>query len=274
MAILCAITVWVIRDIEMMTVDTALFRAIGLHQLLRLEKTPRMAFAACQWYTLSTIVIQMVGMYHRTDDPVQFTMLASVCVCTMLTVFKGRTIIVCRDAMQSVIDANRRDGSSTSLRVYVTIGLVLLVVWLTSPFLMDNAADKYRPTIINLWIPIPMSVYNSTFVWDLIYVAEALLACDIMYIWLLFDCYMFTICFTLDVQFRALFAGYKRLGRSRFSRLAWPARAASSNYAQRSHNPIPPLPLTRRSVRSTQSALGLPAGHVRPAEESLYTVRI
>lgn len=212
-------------------VDTALFRAIGLHQLLRSDKTPRMAFAACQWYALLTIVTQMVEVYHTTDDPVWFTTLTTLCVYTVLNVFKGRTIMTYGEAMQSVLDVGRYNGPSTSLRVYVAIGLVLLVVWMISPFLMDNAADEYRQTIFNFWMPMPMSVYNCTFIWALIYVAEALLACIIMYTGLLFDCYLFTICFMLDAQFRALFVGYKKVGRSRFLRPAWPAHAALGTYA-------------------------------------------
>lgn len=241
MTILSAITLWVIRDNETAAVDTALFRAIGLHQLLRLDKAPRTAFAACQWYALLTIVTQMVEMYHTTDDPVQFTTMATLCAYTVLTVFKGRTVMAYGDAMQSVLDVGRRNGPSTSLRAYVAIGLVLLVIWMTSPFLMDTAADEYRPTIFNIWMPLPVSVYNCTFVWALIYVAEVLLICIIMYTGLLFDCYLFAVCFTLDAHFQALFAGYKRIGRPRFSRPAWPAHATSGTYARRPHNPPPSL---------------------------------
>lgn len=231
-------------------VDVKLFKAIGLYQLLcpaygRSGRRYRAALLTILRIAFALQVTQLLGLYYAVNDLQRFTNMAVLVVCGMLCVFKGYVVITQGERMWAVLDAARygfaspprrgrrrqlaalrrcRTTLSVLLRGFVAFSYATLAVWLAVPFLMDahvpvadvsGTVDRYRLNINNLWVPVPGSVYNAPAVWTMFYAVEAFLIVVNVFCWALFDCFMITACFVLNVQFRNVSAMYRTLGRHR-----------------------------------------------------------
>lgn len=230
-------------------VDIKLFKVIGLYQLLcpaygLSGDRYRMVLLTVLRIAFALQVTQLFGLYYALNDLQRFTNMAVLVVCGMLCLFKGYVLITEAGRIWAVLDAARfgfmssrrgrrrqqsalhrcRATLSVLLRTFVTFSYVTLAIWLAVPYLMDayvsiadphGIVDRYRLNINNLWVPVSGSVYNALPVWTMFYMIEAFLIIVNVFCWTTFDCFMITVCFALNAQFRTVSAGYQTLGRLR-----------------------------------------------------------
>lgn len=228
-------------------VDVKLFKVIGLWQTLnptmytdsvlngRLYKWVLQVFF---WMMFITIVSNTVMLREASNDFQRFMYLSMLIIISINNTIKVYVLLNKSDQMSAVLDlaqyaftsCSRRDPSLLSqcrgnlfalLRAIVVINYVVTAIWSVLPFFideplsviqLDGTVRKYRVCIVNVWVPLSYAMYNTTAGWYLVYVYELfMMVCNIL-AWVMFDIYMITMCFALNVQFRILAAGYEALG--------------------------------------------------------------
>ncbi|CAI6344477.1 unnamed protein product [Macrosiphum euphorbiae] len=229
-------------------VDLTLFKVIGLQRLLDPGSKGRRLRAMYKWIACLTLTIQLmqvVGLYTSVNDVQRFASLAVLAFNEITCSFKGILLVTNADRMRAVLDvamyryttcgyrqpANMRLTSatvSTLLRTFTMIAYFMLVTWIVIPLFTgvdyvqiehsDGTAGAYRKTIDNIWLPgMSETVYNWPPVWATIYATEVVMLTVDAVIWVMFDCYLITVCFVLNAQFRTLAAGYETIGRQRLN---------------------------------------------------------
>ncbi|XP_060861890.1 uncharacterized protein LOC132938922 [Metopolophium dirhodum] len=224
-------------------VDMTLFKVIGLHRMLDPGTTGRRLRAAYKCFAYLTVTVQLMqvaGLYASVNDLQRLASLAVVAFNALMCLFKGILMVTNADRMRAVLDvalyryttcghrqpANMRLTSATAstlLRTFTVISYCTLVVWIISPLFTgvgcvqiehnDGTSGVYRKTIDNMWLPgMSETVYNWPPVWATIYATEMVMMTVDMVIWIMFDCYLITVCFVLNAQFRTLAAGYETIG--------------------------------------------------------------
>lgn len=228
-------------------VDVSLFKTIGLHQLLcpvnrgGYSVRSRRALMTVLGLSFGLHAFQVPWLYYALNDLQQFAYMAAIIVCGMMCAFKGYVLVNNSDRLWGLLDAagygyteyGGRDPSalrrcrvtlSALLWSFVAFSYASLIVWIVLPFFvdeytaitnLDGTVTRYRTTIHNMQFPVPLSVYNSRPVWTLIYVTEVYVCIVDVFIWTIFDCYLVTMCFVLNAQFRTMSTGYLTLGRRR-----------------------------------------------------------
>jgi len=225
-------------------VDLMLFKVLGLLRLLKPGAAVRRARTTYLWITYMAVVVQLtqvVGLYTSTNDMSRFASMAVLAFNGLMCTFKGIVLVSNADRLWSVLDlaryrfttcAHRRPADmrltgavvSTLLRTFATISYCTLVLWVVTPLLTNNGAyvtivkqdgtpGAYRATINNIWLPgMSEELYNWTPVWVTIFGIEiAMLAVNVVS-WMMIDCYIITVCFIFNAQFRTLSAGYETIG--------------------------------------------------------------
>lgn len=91
---------------------------------------------------------------------------------------------------------------------------------------LDGTVGHYRTSIFNMWFPLSESLYNRLPVWTLVYAVEAFVGSVDVYNWLLFDCYLVTMCMVLTAQFETMSTAYETLGRRQQSPPPPPSRSS------------------------------------------------
>ncbi|VVC26167.1 Olfactory receptor, insect [Cinara cedri] len=226
-------------------VDVKLFKIIGLYQILRpapqdgrTGRKYQKTLMAVMWLMLMTYIIQISALYFAMNDFQRLahqTLVLSVCVVTWI---KGYLLIWNADRMWPVLELGRyaftssghRDPSkliqchatlSTMVRLFAAFYYWVLVAWLASPFFiheptkiihLDGTVSKHRMTVLNLWMPLSEAEYNSTKYWAVVYGIEVMTCTINVFIWTMFDCYIMTVCFVLEAQFRTLEIAYTEIG--------------------------------------------------------------
>ncbi|VVC25250.1 Olfactory receptor, insect [Cinara cedri] len=221
-------------------VDVKLFKAIGLFQILsaggRWHRTA-LQIGLCTYF--GSIILNVACLYLASNDFQRLTYLSLLIIIAAMYALKAYVLLVNADRLWAVLDLARyaftscgqRDPSrlsrcrtalSTLLHALVVINYGAAVVWLVSPFFvqdkrlsvthLDRDVKEYRIGIFNLWVPMSNAAYNSPVGWSLVYAYEAFILFFNCTVWSLFDCYLLTACFSLNAQFHTLTAGYAALG--------------------------------------------------------------
>jgi len=228
---------------DLTIVDDRLFKAICLHQILHpahgSNRYYTVAFKAAMWLTFCVQIVQLVGLFFAVNDLQRFAFTTTVVSNAFLCLFKGYVMVVHADRLLSGLETVRYDFTSCSarnqrtvhrsravlskvLRTFAVISWVTCVIWATTPLLTtgdylpltnnDGTVSRYRVTIYNVWLPVPVTVYNATPVWALVYAVETISCFFNVFSWLLFDCYVVTMCFAFNAQFHTLSASYGTIG--------------------------------------------------------------
>ncbi|XP_025420352.1 odorant receptor 46a-like [Sipha flava] len=223
--------------------DVELFRVIGLMRLVRPARgrTDRWYRAAVAGLVRLAFVLQgtqVVGLYFALNDFQRFANMAVLLISGLMSLYKGHvlaanaarvwdTLRVTRFAYVTCSgrDAGRlrRTGDALRplLRAFYVFSYLTLAMWISMPCFMhdrvpmaapDGTVAEYRMTVNNLWIPVPPAVYNAPAVWAPVYAVEAFMVSANVFVWVLFDCYLITMCFVLNAQLRTMSAAYEKLG--------------------------------------------------------------
>lgn len=221
-----------------------LFKAIGFYQMLQPSTEGGFGDRYRTWILTILLLIaglqcmQIVRLYLVLDDLQLFMYVAMMSTTILICTFKMYVVVMNLEKMWSMLDVawygftlcGRRDPSrlrqcrdtlSTWLRTFVVLSSITLILWLFTPWYMDDyvpfvkfdgTVGHYRTSIFNMWFPISESVYNWLPVWVLIYLIEAFVCFVDVFNWLLFDCYLVTMCIVLTAQFDTMSAAYETLG--------------------------------------------------------------
>lgn len=240
--------------------DLTLFKAIGLHHMLESGTAGRRFRAAYVWFTRLVVAVQLLqvaGLYASANDLRRFASMAVLAFNGLMCAFKGLVLANNADRLREVLDVARyrytacghrrpadmqRTGATVSalLRTFATVSYCTLAVWVVTPLLADVAyvqivhrdgtAAAYRATIDNTWLPgMSETVYNWPPVWAAIYAVEVIMLTANVFNWMMFDCYLLTVCFVLNAQFRTLAVGYATIGRQRSLRWCSCVRSRSGD---------------------------------------------
>lgn len=237
-------------------VDIIFFDAIGLNLLLNpFSKNKDRKFGyryykvvlAIQWLIIGIECMQIIRLYLAISDLQLLLNVIFLIVQILINVFKGIVLVMNADKMWNLLDVARygftsfgsRDPSllhrcksklSKFLRIATGHCLITLCTWIVTPLFtnkyvqmvnLDGTIGYYRISIFNLWYPVTESMYNSLPIWTLIYVTEMLIITNCIYIWILFDCYLVTVCTVLSTQFNNLASAYESIGHRDQNRLPY-----------------------------------------------------
>lgn len=219
--------------------DVRLFRAIGLHRTLRGADGPwRRACLAALCAAFGVHAAQLAWLPAALHDFQRCTFTAVMLAYGLMTSLKGFAVLGHAPRLLAVLQvaratfarcARRRPGPMRRCRVTVSRLLRATVAmcygtyafWAAVPWCLservavpraDGTVARYRATVNNMWFPLPEAAHNSPAGWAALYATEALVGLVDVFAWMLFDCYLITVCFALDAQFRTLAAGYATLG--------------------------------------------------------------
>lgn len=243
-------------DDDETAMDVKLFKTIGLYQLLCPSKTGwyRTIIRAILWLIFSVHIVQMIGLYFVLNDLERFMFMTVMILNSLMCLFKAYVMVTNADQLWSILDVARyvftscssqntsemhrcRATVSALLRVFTVISYSSLVVWITTPWFMeeyvsisnmDGTVSYHRTTIYNQWYPVSDAVYNSPIAWTLIYTTEVAVCCTNVFSWSLFDCYVLTTCFFLKAHFNTLSTGCEGLGHDHQHMSSSPQRSAGS----------------------------------------------
>ncbi|XP_026811158.1 LOW QUALITY PROTEIN: uncharacterized protein LOC113552482 [Rhopalosiphum maidis] len=235
---------------DLTIVDNRLFKAICLHQILNPNnggnRYYRIAFLASMILLLVVQIIQLVGLYFAVNDLPRIAFTTTMVSNALLCLSKGFVLVTNADRLRDGLEAARyeftscgfrdqraahqaRTALSTVLRTFVVLSYVTCFIWMLTPLSLmddylsvtnaDGTVSRYRITIFNIWLPVPVTVYNAPTVWAFIYGVEMVVCFVNVFSWLLFDSYVITMCFTFSAQFRALSASFATIGHRRPLRL-------------------------------------------------------
>lgn len=228
---------------DLTIVDNRLFKAICLHQILNpthgVNRYYRITFLAITWLSFVVQSIQLVGLYFAVNDLQRFAFTTTVMSNCFLSLSKAYVLVTNVDRLRDGLEAARyeftscgfrdqrtvrraRAALSTIVRTFTVFSYVTCFIWALNPlsaigeFLpltnADGTVSRYRVTIYNIWLPVSVTVYNTTTVWALIYAVEVIVCFFNVISWLLFDSYVLTMCFTFKAHFRTLSASYATIG--------------------------------------------------------------
>ncbi|XP_026811156.1 uncharacterized protein LOC113552479 [Rhopalosiphum maidis] len=228
---------------DLTIVDKRLFKAIGLHQIL--NPTPganryyRIAYMASMIMSFVVQIIQSVGLYFAVNDLQKFAFTTTMISNALLCLSKGFVLVTNADRLRDGLEAARyeftscgfrdqraahqaRTALSTVLRTFVVLSYVTCFIWMLTPLSLmddylsvtnaDGTVSRYRITIFNIWLPVPVTVYNAPTVWAFIYGVEMVVCFVNVFSWLLFDSYVMTMRFTFNAQFRILSDSFAAIG--------------------------------------------------------------
>lgn len=228
---------------ELTIVDNRLFKAISLHQILNPthggNKYYRIALLAIMWISLVVQSMQLVGLYFAVNDLQRFVFTTTVVSNSFLSMSKAYVLVTNVDRLRDGLEAAQyeftscgsrdqrtvrraRAALSTIVRTFTVLSYVTCFMWAINPlsaigeFLpvtnADGTVSRYRVTIYNVWLPVPVTVYNTTAVWAVLYAVEVIVCFFNVISWLLFDSYVLTMCFTFKAHFSTLSASYATIG--------------------------------------------------------------
>jgi len=228
---------------DLTIVDNKLFKAICLQQILDPTKGGnryyRLLLMALMCFSLSVQIMQLVGLYFAVHDLQRFAFTTTTVSHAFLCMTKGYMLLTHADRLRACLEVARyeftscgaRDQSivrrsravlSTILRTFAVLSWFTCFIWVLTPlFVMDdylqvtNADDtvsRYRITIFNMWLPVPVAVYNATPIWALVYMVEVIACLFTSFSFLLFDSYVVTMCFTFNAQFRTVSTSCAKIG--------------------------------------------------------------
>lgn len=229
--------------------DTKLFGIIGLRRLLcrtedgGYDERTRKRCLMLVWLIIGYYSAQFAWLYDAVHD-VPYDMYTIMMLTYSITcAIKGHALVRHAIRLGSVMDACRfsfttcgarrpaalrrcRDTVSRLLRVFVVLMAATFSTWAVTPLvwptqvsvaLKDGTVAHYRSTVFSMWFPLPQHAHNSLYGWVVLYAIEVFSYVSIMTTFTLFDCYLITIIFGLDAQFRNVSASCQTLGR-RFRR--------------------------------------------------------
>ncbi|KAE9545231.1 hypothetical protein AGLY_000774 [Aphis glycines] len=228
---------------ESTIVDNKLFKAICLHQILNPthggNRYYRIAILAILWMSIVVQITQLVGLYYAVNDLQRFAFTTTVVSNSFLSLSKAYVLVTNVDRLRDGLEAARyeftscgsrdqrtvrraRAALSTIVRTFTVFSYVTCFFWILNPlsaigeFLpltnADGTVSRYRVTIYNYWLPVSVTVYNTTTVWALTYAVEMIVCFFNVNTWLLFDSYVLTMCFTFKAHFCTLSASYATIG--------------------------------------------------------------
>lgn len=224
-------------------VDNKLFKAICLHQILDPtdggNRYCRLVLMAFMSVSLGVQIVQLVGLYFAVSDLQRFAFTTTMVSYGFLCMTKGYILLMNADRLRDSLEVARYEFTSCStrdqrmvrrsravlstvLRTFAVFSWFTCIIWVLTPlFVMDdylqvtNADDtvsNYRVTIFNMWLPVPVYMYNSTPIWSLVYMVEVVACLFTSFSWLLFDSYVVTMCVTFNAQFRSVSASCATIG--------------------------------------------------------------
>lgn len=228
---------------DLTIVDNRLFKAIGLHQILNPthggNRYYRITLMAITWITFVVQSMQLVGLYFAVNDIQRFAFTTTVVSNSVLSLSKAYVLVTNVDRLRDGLEAARYEFTSrglrdqrtvrraravlsTVVRTFIVFSYVTCFIWALNPLSAigefvpvtnaDGTVSRYRVTIYNIWLPVPVTVYNTTTVWALIYTVELIVCFFNVSSWLLYDSYVLTMCFTFKAQFRTLSTSYATIG--------------------------------------------------------------
>jgi len=233
------------KDGDGSAVDAKLFKTIGLYQLLRPYETGS-AGDRCKTALLFVIRIsfgflltQVVRILLATGDLERFVFTILINTTLLNMQYKYYVMVTNADSLRDIMDVTSygftscgrrdrtplhrcRDAFRPWLRVYTIISVLSTLVWVISPLLvadyapfdkLDGTVGCYRQTVYNMWFPISERAHNWTPVWSALYAVEIVITVITLPGWVLFDCYLVTVCMLLAAQFRTMTATCETLGR-------------------------------------------------------------
>jgi len=216
-------------------VDVKLFETIGLYKLMRPasrggDRYRKAGFAVLCWAVAALVVAattqfvqfnwmiqkNMYDIRHIVYAPILFTY-GTMCV------YKGLTVIKHGDRMRSTLDVakyeytsiGRRDATelrqcrgrvSVWLRVYVVFSMLTVLMWCVEPWTTAAVEDGGAHAVV---------------VWAMYNIAETCVICINTVCYSMFDCYLVTVCFVLNAQYRSVARAYSSIG--------WHSRQQSSS---------------------------------------------
>lgn len=225
-------------------VDEKLFKIIGLYYVLsptqdgRSEHKYRKILIVVSLLMLAIFITQIGALYFALNDFQRLAHMIMVLSFCLITCFKGYVLVRNANRMWPVLELGRysftssghRDPSKliqcravvfTMVRLFAMFNYCVLAVWLVSPFFihepitiihLDGTVSKHPTVILNVWVPLSEAKYNSPPYWTVIYGIEVLITIFNVIVWTMFDCYMMTVCFVLDAQFRTVATAYQTTG--------------------------------------------------------------
>ncbi|XP_003243258.1 uncharacterized protein LOC100569602 [Acyrthosiphon pisum] len=228
---------------DLTIVDNKLFKAICLHQILdptnggnRFCKLVLMAFMSV---SLSVQIMQLVGLYFAVNDLQRFAFTTTTLSYAFLCMTKDYVLLAHADRLRDSLEVARFEFTSCGardqrvvrrsravlsmvLRTFAMLSWSTCVIWALVPLFMmdeylqvtnaDDTVSRYRVTIFNMWLPVPVAVYNATPIWSLIYMVEVIACLFTSFSWLLFDSYVVTMCVTFNAQLRTVSASCATIG--------------------------------------------------------------
>lgn len=246
---------------DLTIVDNRLFKAICLHQLLDptngSNRYYRLTFIVVMLVSLMLQITQLFGLYFAVNDLQRFAFSTTVISNAFLSLSKGYVIVTHADRLRASLEVARYEFTSCGVRdqsvvrrsravlskvlhTFVVLSWFTCFVWALTPLFatdeylqvtnVDGTVSRYRVTIYNVWLPVPVTVYNATPVWTLTYAVEVIVCYVNVFSWLLFDTYVVTMCFTFNAQFRTVSASCATIGHRDSSRS--PSQHATGSYLQ------------------------------------------
>lgn len=232
------------EDASSSIVDVQLFKSIGLYRILgpvqdnQHASKYRRVLITCVCVMLSVSATQLGAMYFMLKDFERMAQIFMAVTISLTSCTKGYVLARQADRLWRILEMarygftlsgrrnpselNRSRAMISSLgKTYALFSLYVFVVWMVSPFFIreplrvihrDGTVAELRVSVQNLWTPLPDAVYNSMPYWIIIYSIESFIGMFNVLVFVMFDCYMMTVCLVFNAQFRSVTAAYQSLG--------------------------------------------------------------
>lgn len=208
------------QHVDDTVVDLKLFKFIGLHLSLCSPEWNKYRIAA--WMIIGILCVLLTVHTYITYDRIAlapFTFI--IWIYNIVSIYKCSLIMANRDRMRIILDVARFTFTSCSLKHpdalvqgQRTLRIILCTL-IASTYSMVLAWLMF-PDLLQLVFP---QVKFSNITWTIIFVIDCTMLAFDVFLWMLFDCYMITVCVALSVQFKTVSAGYEMIGNSRRSPL-------------------------------------------------------
>jgi len=194
-------------------------------------------------YTGVIISMCPFGLYHWSNDVIQFIIQSIIFTNFPFGCFKAFTVVRHSDNIRRFLDVTRFDFLSSAItdpdsarffRMSRNILLkftgflalschFLLLLWTLLPFFVvgksveiknrDESISNYHLSVYNMYFFVSSETYNE---WHLIFhLIEWILGICFVIFMVLFDTFMITSCIAITYQMKCIVAAYKRLGHNR-----------------------------------------------------------
>jgi len=224
-------------------VDNKLFKSICLHQILDPtnggNRFCRFVLIAFMSVSFSVQIMQLVGLYFTVNDLQRFAFTTTTLSHAFLCMTKDYVLLTHSDKLRDTLEVARYEFTSCGardqrvvrrsravlsmvLRSFAVFSWFTCVIWTLTPLFamdeylqvtnVDDTVSRYRVTIFNMWLPVPVDVYNAMPIWSLIYMVEVIACLFTSFSWLLFDSYVVTMCVTFNAQLHTVSASCATIG--------------------------------------------------------------